>query len=133
MNDITPFVRHMLLCEDAQANPGNPKKVDVFGLLSAIRGPGDSTEFPLCHSFTVYLALTEGRNEGQLQIVVTSANSGEKIYESPHFSIRFTDDPLRVFGIVIHVTTCSFPRSGLYWVELWYNDKMLTHQPVEVM
>ena len=130
MSDLVPYVRHMLLCEDARARSGEVKKVDVYGLMNAIRTEGAT--FPVTHSFTVYLALTAGRHHGRFQIVVTTAEAGERIYESPQYPIQFATDPLRVYGVIIHVNTCTFPRSGLYWVELWYNDKMLVHQPLEV-
>ncbi len=123
----------MLLCDDAQPNPSNPKKVDVHGLLSVIQSITDPFVYPRVHSFTIYLALTEGRGEGELQIVVASADSAAKIYKSPSYSIRFTNDPLCVYGVIVYVHTCSFPQAGLYWVECWYNGTMIDHQPLEVI
>ena len=132
MNEFTPFVRHMLLCDHAQSHPGNSRKVNIFGLLHGIRSDGELSSFPLNHSFTVYLALTEGRGDGQMQIAVTLADTGKVVYESPAYSVEFDNDPLRVFGVIIHVTTCSFPHSGLYFVEFRYNGHVLARQPVEV-
>ena len=132
MNGIRPFVRHMILCDEARESPTKPGKVGIFGLLSAIRTQGPETSFPIMHTFTVYLMLTGGRGEGEIRIMVWRADPGERIYESPPYSIRFANDPLRVFGVVIHVGTCSFPQSGLYWVEFWYNEEMIAHEPLEV-
>jgi hypothetical protein len=46
------------------------------------------------------------------------ADSATRIYESPQYQLIFDNDPLKVQGIVIRVHTCTFPESGLYWVEL---------------
>jgi hypothetical protein len=132
MNDIAPFVRHMLLCDDADRDPKDPGKVNIFGLLTAVSRQGVDLAFPVKHSFTVYLVLTGGRGEGEMQIVATLADSGAGIYESPRYSIRFDNDPLKTKGVIVYVHTCSFPQAGLYWVEFWYNGKMLAHEALEV-
>ncbi len=132
MADVAPFVRHMLLCEDAEQNPHDPTKVNIFGLLSAVRAQGTPPVFPVRHSFTIYLALTEGRGEGELQVIVAMADSGQRIYESPRYPIQFGNDPLKVKGVIVYVHTCAFPQTGLYWVELWYNGVKIDHEALEV-
>jgi hypothetical protein len=47
MNTVDPVVRHMLLCDDVQRDPGDPRKVNVFGLVSTVRAVAEAP-FPLC-------------------------------------------------------------------------------------
>lgn len=71
---MTPFIRHMLLCEAVRPRPADPRKVDVLGLLSSVRVADGA--FPTAVSFSVYLATTGGRGSGEARIVVVDADSG---------------------------------------------------------
>ena|SRR2546421_10080877 len=132
MDSAAPFVRHMLLCEDVRASASRPRKVNVYGLLSAIRPTGDAAEYPIRHSFCVYLALTEGRGAGEGRIAVVSADTELEIYLGQSHTLTFGPDPLKVLGAVFRIASCSFARPGLYWVEFRYNGSTIARQPLLV-
>ena len=129
MTDVTPYVRHMLLCDDVRPNPSDPHKVIVYSLVSEIRSTVGITGYPLQHSFAVYLAVTEGRGTGEGQIVIASADNGNESYVGHPHTIVFGNDPLKVHGLIFRLTTCSFPQPGLYWVEFRYNNHTIARDP----
>jgi hypothetical protein len=127
---VNPFIRHMLLCDDARRRPGEPGKIDVYGLLNTVRAEGAA--FPVHLTFCVYLAMTGGRGTGKGRIVVTEADGETRVYEGTVHEITFDPDPLKVLGAIFRIPSCPFPRAGLFWVEFRYNDTMLARQPLLV-
>ena len=132
MSAVAPFVRHMLLCDDVRTNPADPRKVIVYGLVNEIRSTATEPSWPVRHSFSVYLALTEGRGAGEGRIVVTAADSGRPTYTGHPHRIEFEADPLKVKGVIFRIVNCSFPQAGLYWVEFRFNDHSIARQPLLV-
>src|SRR5947209_979407 len=112
MSSVTPFVRHMLLCEDARPNPANPRKINVYSLITEIGPTAAGAGYPLRLTFSVYLALTGGRGCGGVQIAVLTADTGQPVYVGRRHTIRFGADPLRVKGVHIRITSCTFPGPG---------------------
>jgi hypothetical protein len=132
MSGIPPVIRHMLLCEDVSPNRVNPRKLNVFGLLSTLRSSGDPPLYPVVAQFCVYLLMAGGRGEGFLRIVISFAETAEVIYMGQEHPIAFEADPLKVHAASVRVSRCEFPFSGLYWVELWYNGEVLCTEPLQV-
>jgi hypothetical protein len=122
----------MLLCEDARPSKGNPRKVDVFGLLSTINVDKDAADFPVGCSLCVYVALTEGRGRGAAQLAIRDAEAGEICYAGLVHRITFGSDPLRAYSYLFRITECRFPGLGLYWVEFRFNDVILSREPLLV-
>ncbi|HBI42689.1 MAG TPA: hypothetical protein DDY78_07505 [Planctomycetales bacterium] len=130
MSGVAPFVRHMLLCDDVRTNPVDPRKVVVYGLISEIRRVGDSPVWPLRHSFSGYVALTEGRGAGDGRIMVTLADTGRPTYIGRPHRIEFETDPLKTQGVIFRITSCSFSQPGFYWVEFRFNGQTIARQPL---
>src|SRR5207302_9747394 len=66
---IKPVVRYMLLCDDWHLDPDNNRRVTVVGLISNIHAL-DDPPYPLLYpELCVFLALTEGRGEGEGKII----------------------------------------------------------------
>ncbi|MFO0848036.1 MAG: hypothetical protein U0871_05700 [Gemmataceae bacterium] len=126
---MTPFIRHMLLCDDVRPDPTRPRKVVIYGLVSTVR-PTASGSYPLTTPLCVYLAMTSGRGHGTAQITVAAADTGERVYSGVPRDLAFDPDPLKVLGVVFRIPACTLPRPGLYWVELRYNGAVLAHQPL---
>jgi hypothetical protein len=131
MNVILPHVRHMLLCDDARRHPGNPNKVEFHGLVSTIR-LARGHEFPCQHSLCVHVLMTGGRGTGEGRIVIVDADSAMETYTGHPFRIHSDPNPLRPQGLIVRLASCSFPKPGLYWVELRYNDYVIAQEPLVV-
>jgi hypothetical protein len=132
MASISPFVRHMLICDDARESPSDPRTINIYGLISQVRPTTNPPVYPLTVSFGVYLALTDGRGTGQGQIIVLNSDSGRIVYTGQSHQISFGSDPLMVHGVLFRISSCSFPESGLYWVEFRYNSQMIAREPLLV-
>ena len=127
-----PYVRHMLLCDDARPSRTNPRKVDVFGLLSTIRVERNASDFPVGCSLAVYVVLTEGRGRGAARLAIRAAESGDVCYAGVSHPIVFGGDPLRAYSYLFRITHCEFPSPGLYWVEFRFNEVTLSREPLLV-
>jgi hypothetical protein len=114
MSSVAPTVRHLLLRDDVQYAATNLNKINLLGLLTNIRLPGEEDTFPFQHSFAIFLLLTGGRGIGQGQIVVVNADTEEPVYVGSPHTIDCGSDPLRVMGVTFRILVCEFPAAGLY-------------------
>lgn len=129
---IEPVLRYMILCDDVQTDPANPRKVNVFGLVSTLEG-GPNSSFPLHHpEFCAYIQVAGGRGNGQIRVEVIQADPEKVIFLGKLRKISFGTDPLSVKGLVFRIRKCAFPEPGLYWVQLRWEAKILGKQPLLV-
>ncbi len=128
---LSPIVRHMLLCDDVQQPTSSPQKVNVLGLLSTIYVDRDS-RFPPGFGCCVYIVLTEVRGPGTVRVAIRAAETEALCYLGTPHRIEFRSDPLRVYGMTIRVAHCRIPKIGLYWVEFRYNEVVLSREPILV-
>jgi hypothetical protein len=129
---VTPIVRYLVLCEDWKLDPSNNQRVMIIGLISNIRAL-DQPPYPLLYQeLCVFLALTEGRGQGEGQIVCAFEESGQKIFETPKRPILFGPDPLEILGVAFRIRDCRFPCPGLYSVQFWYDGIKVKEQPLRM-
>lgn len=92
MNGVNPTVRHMLLCDDAEAQQDHSNRWNVSGLMHALTFAAD-TNFPTHHPLlTVLLHLTGGRGSGAVNIVGVHADSEQVVFATPQRTIQFPND-----------------------------------------
>jgi hypothetical protein len=128
MNEISPTVRYLIVCEDVQANPEDPHRITLVSLISAIQALGP-TPFPLLHrELCIFLQLTECRGPAEGRIELQHADSGEVVFRTLTRTMPLGNDPLEVVGVTFRIRNCLFPAPGLYWVQFWYN-RILAQQP----
>ena len=118
---LLPFVRHMLVCEHAEAAAHNPRRTNIFGIFANLFLRADLGSFPCGLGFSVYVMLSDCRRSGTARILVTEAESAQICYSGVPFRVSLSADPLEVYGLVFHVSECTIPREGLYWVELEFD------------
>jgi hypothetical protein len=129
---ILPVARYVIVCNDWAPDPGNPRRVNIYGLLTNIESL-DQPPYPLLYpEMCVFLALTEGRGRGDGQIVCTLEGTGQKIFETPLRPITFGPDPLEVVGVSFRIRDCPFPAAGLYLVQFWYNGAKVDERPLRL-
>jgi hypothetical protein len=130
MNQVHPTVRYLIVCEDVQTDPNNPRRVTLVGLMSAIRS-SEQPPFPLWYrEICVFLQLTECRGPADGRIEIHHADSGEVVFRTRTRTIPFGSDPLEVVGTTFRIRNCLFARPGLYWIQFWYNEQMIVQQPL---
>jgi hypothetical protein len=128
MSQVQPTIRYLVLCEDVQIDPSNPRRVTLVGLLSAIRSL-EQPPFPLVYrELCVFLQLTECRGPAEANIEIQQADSGRVVFRTRTWTIPLVNDPLEVVGVTFRIRNCLFEEPGLYWVQFRYNDQVIAQQ-----
>src|SRR5438309_8136072 len=113
---VPPSIRYMLLCDDWLLDPANARRVTIVGLISNIRAL-DEPPYPLLYrEMCVFLALTEGRGQGEGKIVCVFEETGQKIFETASRPIQFVDDLLGILGVPFRIRDSQFAVPGLHLV-----------------
>jgi hypothetical protein len=132
MNEIDPTLRHLILCEDVQVDPENPRRITLVGLFGAIRALGP-TPYPLLQrELCVFLQMTECRGPAEGRVELQNADSGEVIFRTRTRTLPLGNDPLEVVGVTFRIRNAIFPTPGLYWVQFWYNGRILGQQSLQL-
>jgi hypothetical protein len=130
MSQVHPVVRYLIVCEDVEVDPDNPRRITLVGLIGSIHAleqPG----YPLLHQeLCVFLQLTECRGAAEGRIEIQHADSGQVVFRTRTRTIPFGNDPLEVVAVTFRIRNCLFQDPGLYWVQFWYNDQMIEQQPL---
>jgi hypothetical protein len=125
-----PLVRYFLLCEGIHYDPAD-RRVSIEGLISNIRIVDGI--FPARHEeLWIYLQLADCRGTGGLRIRVTQADTDRAIFESARRTLQFPSDPLQTHSIHFGIRDLLFEESGLFYVEVWYNNSLLDQRPLFV-
>jgi hypothetical protein len=129
---VMPVVRYMILCEDWAIDPSNPRRLNIYGLISNIRSL-DEPPYPLLYpELCVFLALTEARGVGSGQIICVFEETGQRIFGTPFRHINFGNDPLEVIGLPFRIRDCRFPYAGMYSIQFWYNGIKVDERPLRL-
>jgi hypothetical protein len=119
-----------IVCEDVQTDLDNPRRVTLAGLISAIRSL-EEPPFPLLYrELCIFLQLTGCRGGAEGRVEVQHADSGQVVFRTGTRTIPFGNDPLEIVGVTFRIRDCLFPEPGLYWVRFWYNETMISQQPL---
>lgn len=129
---IKPVVRYMLLCDDWLLDPANNRRVTIVGLISNIHAVDDPPYPLLYREMCVFLALTEGRGQGEGKIVAVHEPTGQKVIETRPRRIQFGSDPLAVVGVPFRIKNILFPQPGLYSVQFWYEGELVEERPLRM-
>ncbi len=128
MSEVLPIVRYMILCEDVQTDPDNPRRVTIVGLISAIQGLAQPP-FPLLfRELCIFLQITECRGPAEGRIEILHADSGQVVFRTRTRTLLLGSDPLEVVGVTFRIRNCLFLEPGLYWVQFWYDGEMIAQQ-----
>ncbi|MCE9533062.1 MAG: hypothetical protein K8T89_18340 [Planctomycetes bacterium] len=130
MNEVYPVIRYLIVCEVVQTDPENPRRVTLVGLISAIRSL-EQPPFPLLYrEICVFLQMTSCRGPADARVEIQHADSGQVVFRTKTRTIHLGNDPLEVVGIAFRIRNCLFHVGGLYLVQFWYNDQMISQEPI---
>ena len=129
---VLPTVRYMILCEDWAVDIINPRRINIFGLLSNIHSV-DFPAYPLLYKeMCVFLALAEVRGTATARIVCLFEETGQCVFETSERSIAFRNDPLEVVAVPFRIRDCIFPQKGIYLLQFWYNNYLVEEKPLRL-
>jgi hypothetical protein len=134
MSNILPTVRHLIACEDIRTDPAHPRKVSLINLLSGIRSV-EQPPFPfLYRELCVFVQMSECRGSADIALTIVHAETEASVYSGRGKPWRpnLPDDPLKIAGLRFRIQEIEFTEPGLYWIQLWYNDTMLSQEPLVV-
>jgi hypothetical protein len=129
---LLPFVRHMLVCEHAEAARHNPRRANIFGVFANVVVKAQRGGFPFSLGFSLYVMLSDCRGGGTARVVVTEAESEEVRYSSVPYTVLLGSDPLQIHGLFFRVAECLIPREGLYWIEFEFDGVSIAEEPLLV-
>lgn len=130
MNPLHPIVRQLVVCEDVVADPSNSQRHSLVNLISSINSIATPKYPTTCPEFCVYVQLTECRGSGAVTLRVLQADSERVVFCSESRAIRFVGSPLEVMAVAYRIRNCPFPGPGLCWVQLWFEELLLSQQPI---
>jgi hypothetical protein len=113
MNQVHPAIRYLIVCEDVQTDPENPRRITLVGLISAIRSV-EQPPLPLLYrEMCVFLQLTECRGPADGRIEICHEESGQVAFRTRTRTIPLASDPLEVLGVTFRIRNCLFQQPGL--------------------
>ncbi|MCC6421024.1 MAG: hypothetical protein IT429_22535 [Gemmataceae bacterium] len=128
MNQVHPVVRYLILCEDVQTGPDNPRRVTLAGLINALCSQAHPS-YPFLHrEICVFLQLTECRGGGAGWVEIHHADDAEIVFRTQTRPLALPSDPLEVVGMTFRLRNLLFRRPGLHWVQFWYNEQPIAQQ-----
>jgi hypothetical protein len=76
MSEVHPVIRYLIVCEDVQTDPHNPRRITLVGLISAIRSR-EQPPYPILYrELCVFLQLTECSGAAEGRVEIQHADSG---------------------------------------------------------
>jgi hypothetical protein len=127
---ITPVVRNLIVCEEITTDPSNANRVSLMNLIHSIRSL-EVPPYPLLYrQLCVYVQLTGCRGPGKVRLAIQQADTDEAVLLTPTWAAQFLNDPLSLHGLRFRIRDCRFPAPGLYWIQFWYNNTVLSQQPI---
>lgn len=127
---MEPEVRYLLPCDDVRTDPDNYQRIDVLGLITAIRSTANPS-FPIVRPLLCALViLTGGQGNGELVLRIFHDQSGRLVFRSSPRKVRFVGPTEAMLGVVFRIRDCSFPMAGLYWMEVVFAGSVIARQKI---
>jgi hypothetical protein len=124
---MAPEVLHLILCDELRPDPDNYHRLNIFGLVTSIRSV--APVFPLTHPKLIALLVwMGGQGSGELMLRVVNAQSGTAVFRTRPRQVRFAGAAEEVGGVVFRIQNCTFPATGLYWVEILFAGSPIARQ-----
>ena len=131
MPDGSVFARvHVLvLCDEIEELPGGDDLFDLGKVRTQLRVPS----FPYVHpQLCAYLQVTGHEGIASGHMVVVNEATDEEILYRPIEEFRLSG-PLEVIPIWLRMRDCEFPEPGVYWFQVFLNDKLVMERRFRVV
>jgi hypothetical protein len=116
-----PVAKPIVLCNDVFSDPAS-RNVHLIGVFDSIR---PSEPYPHLHpEFCVFLQLSDAVGTVTAVVNIVEAASEDILFQTAKFSLKFAHR-LGVMRALFRIRNCSFPEPGVYWIEVFCNDRFL--------
>jgi hypothetical protein len=126
MADSSVFVRvhALILCDDVEEIPGEEAVFDLHGVRTSVRAQA----FPYTHPrLSVYLQVTGHQNTASGRVVILRAATEEEVASLSIDEFQLLG-PLTVIHLQVEITDCEFPAPGVYWFQVFLNEKLVAER-----
>jgi hypothetical protein len=126
MPDGSVFARvHVLvLCDDVEELPGEEAVCDLHGVRTSV----SARAFPYTHpQLSVYLQVTGHQGTTSGRVVVVQEATEEEVAHMPIDEFQLLG-PLTVIHLQVEITDCEFPAPGVYWFQVFLNQKLVAER-----
>jgi hypothetical protein len=117
---VFPRVHAMVLCDEIERTEEQGEVYNLTGVRTEIR----ASAFPYVHpQLCVYLQATGHEGIAPCRLALVQAGADGELLSTPERQVQFYG-PLVVVALGWWIDHCSFPQSGLYYVQLYFGDKL---------
>jgi uncharacterized protein DUF6941 len=125
---VLPRVHVMVLCNDIVPVPGEGNVYNLLGVRTEIQAQA----FPYIHPrLCVYLQVTGHEGTVSGVVVAVNARTDEELFHGPLPPITL-QGPLFVVSTHVRVRDCEFPEPGLYYFQVYFEQKLLGERPLRL-
>lgn len=129
---LDPIIRYIILAEDWERDFQNPRRINVFGLISNLTST-DNPAFPVrMRELCCIVAATECRGAARVRLKCIAEETGTLVFQTPLREVVFAMDPLHVTLMPFRIKNFAFPRPGMYAVQVEFNGKTLGDCPLRL-
>lgn len=130
---MEPEVVYLIVCDDVQLDPLNLQRINVRGVMarlwSAVNPP-----FPVRRpEFCVLVMFMGGQGPIVVTIRIKCDATGQTVFRTTPRRCNFTGLADEVTGATFRIRGCTFPTSGLYWIECLAGQNVIGRQRLWVL
>lgn len=124
-----PVLKAFVLCNNVADNPASNDQKDLQGAgLSRIEC---SDPLPVRLTFWVFVQLSDQKESGEVRLAIMRADSGRR-YFFRSVTVRHKS-VVQATVFCVRLYDCVFPERGVYFIELWYDNRWVIDQRLEVV
>ncbi len=123
-----PDVLAMVVCDQIITDRATGKQ-SLIGMFSRVH----AQRFPASHpQLCVFVALTEGYGETDLEIRIVDANDERPPLVAGKGKVKFSN-PRAIANLALQFHGLAFPQAGGYRVQLWAGGELLREARLELV
>ena len=117
-------VHILVLCDDIEERPGEADVFDLRGVRTHVR----ARSFPDTHpQLYAYLQITGHEGTVGGRVVAVGEATEEEVVHQEIDAIQLRG-PLTTIHWYLQLLDCEFPAPGVYWFQVYLNDKLLAER-----
>jgi hypothetical protein len=134
LSEQGPYLKTAVLCERVlREADGVPSLIRIVDRIIHTRsGPDAPIEMPpLSHNLTAFVSLTSGQARGSYEIRI-ELEEPSGLRKPPMISTVLFEGEDKGVNLVLNMAA-TFEYQGLYWFNVYLDDKLLTKMPLRVI
>jgi hypothetical protein len=122
------MLKAFVLCENITNNSTDNYRKDLRG--AGLSRMLCADPLPVKLTFWVFVQLSDQKQTGEVRLALMRADSGRRYFFRP-VTVQH-ESAVQATILCVRLFDCVFPERGVYFVELWYDDKWVIDQRFEL-